>query len=134
MTDIDGRSGLPESAPLGITHLIYALHAWSALVGITTSVFVVTAFLIGWPSIIAVVLNYVKRGATEGTYLESHFTWQIRTFWFALLWVCLAVIPAITIIGLPLAWGMWIGTGLWVIYRIARGWVALVDRRPMPLP
>jgi uncharacterized membrane protein len=76
----------------------------------------------------------VKRGATVGTFLESHFTWQIRTFWFALLWVCLAVIPAITIIGLPIAWGMWIGTGLWVIYRIARGWVALVDRRPMPLP
>lgn len=52
----------------------------------------------------------------------------------ALLLVCLGVIPAITIIGLPIAWGIWIGTGLWVNYRIARGWVALVDRRPMPLP
>ena len=79
MTSIDGRTGLPEGAPAGITHLIYALHAWSVVAGLVTPAFIVTAFLAGWPSIIAVILNYVKRGAAAGTYLESHFRWQIRT-------------------------------------------------------
>jgi uncharacterized membrane protein len=133
MTDIDGKSGLPDSAPLGATHLIYALHAWSAIIGITSAAFVVTAFLAGWPSIIAVIINYVKRGAASGTFLESHFTWQIRTFWYAFLWALIGVIPFVTVLGIPVALGIWVGTGLWVIYRIARGWVALVDRRPMPV-
>jgi uncharacterized membrane protein len=133
MTDIDGKSGLPDSAPLGTTHLIYALHAWSAIIGITSAAFVVTAFLAGWPSIIAVIINYVKRGAASGTFLESHFTWQIRTFWYAFLWALIGVIPFVTVLGIPVALGIWVGTGLWVIYRIARGWVALVDRRPLPV-
>jgi uncharacterized membrane protein len=133
MTDIDGKSGLPDSAPLGATHLIYALHAWSAIIGITSAAFVVTAFLAGWPSIIAVIINYVKRGAASGTFLESHFTWQIRTFWYAFLWALIGVIPFVTVLGIPVALGIWVGTGLWVIYRIARGWVALVDRRPLPV-
>lgn len=134
MESIDGRSGLPESAPVGLTHLIYALHAWSAVVGIVGAAFVVTVFLTGWPSVIAVILNYIKRGDAAGTYLESHFRWQIRTFWFALLWSLAGVIPFVTFIGIPVAWVIWVGTGLWVIYRIARGWLALIDRKAMPMP
>jgi uncharacterized membrane protein len=45
---------------------------------------VLGSFLFGWPSIIAVIINYVKRSEARGTWLESHFDWQIRTFWFAL--------------------------------------------------
>jgi uncharacterized membrane protein len=132
MTDIDGRSGLPESAPLGATHLIYALHAWSAIIGITSAAFIVTAFLAGWPSIIAVILNYVKRGDAAGTFLESHFSWQIRTFWLALMWAAIGLLAFVSLIGIPIAWVIWAGTGLWVLYRIARGWVALFDRRALP--
>ena len=133
MTSIDGRTGLPEDAPAGVTHLIYALHAWSVVAGLVTPAFIVTAFLAGWPSIIAVILNYVKRGAAAGTYLESHFRWQIRTFWFALLWVVIGVVPFITVIGIPLAWGIWGLTGLWVLYRIVRGWSALAGGKGMPV-
>ena len=115
----------------GIVHVMYALHAFSALMGVISSAAVVTAFLTGWPSILAVVLNYVKRGEAAGTYLESHFRWQLRTFWFALLWVFVAVLLAVTIIGIPFAWLLLLGTGLWVLYRIVRGWLALNDNRPI---
>src|SRR6185312_7661199 len=68
------------------THTIYALHALSVLIGISTAVTVVGSFVMGIPSIVAVIMNYARRRATYGTVLESHFRWQIRTFWFALLW------------------------------------------------
>ena len=133
MTEINARTGLPDSAPLMATHLIYALHAWSALTGITSTALIVTAFLAGWPSIIAVIINYVKRSEAAGTYLESHFTWQIRTFWCALLWCVLGGLAFITFIGIPAAIAIWVGTGLWVVYRIIRGWIALTNHQPMPV-
>jgi uncharacterized membrane protein len=95
---------------------------------------VVTAFLTGWPSIIAVIINYVKRSDTRGTWLESHFSWQIRTFWFAVLWVLIAAVLFITVIGIPIAWVLALLLGLWVLYRIIRGWMALASGKPMPLP
>ena len=115
------------------THAIYALHAFSLLTGILGAATVVGAFLTGWPSIIAVILNYVKRGEVPGTWLESHFRWQIRTFWFGLLWISLcAFFVLITLgIGLIVAWVPFFAIGLWFIYRIARGWMALRDGRSM---
>jgi uncharacterized membrane protein len=83
------------------------------------------------PSIIAVVINYLKRGEARGTFLESHFRWQIRTFWFALLWGMLGGFLFVTLIGIPLAFAVFIGAGVWVIYRVVRGWLALRDRKPM---
>ena len=133
MTDIDGRTGLPDTAPLAITHVIYALHAWSALIGLTSAAFIVTAFLAGWPSIIGVILNYVKRGDAAGTFLESHFRWQIRTFWLALLWAAIGLLAFVSLIGIPFAFAIWIATGIWVLYRIARGWIALSNGRSMPV-
>jgi uncharacterized membrane protein len=114
-----------------LTHVIYGLHALSALAGVTSTALVVTAFLFGWPSIIAVILNYVKRGEVRGTWLDSHFSWQIRTFWFALLWLLVATALALTLVGLPITALLMVGTGIWVIYRIVRGWLALLDRRPL---
>ena len=116
------------------THIIYALHAASLLTGILGAATVVGAFLIGWPSIIAVILNYVKRSEVRGTWLESHFLWQIRTFWWGLLWVCLcwAFILITLGIGLVIAWLPLGIIALWFIYRVARGWIALNDRRPVP--
>ena len=92
---------------------------------------VVGSFLFGWPSIIAVIINYVKRSEARGTWLESHFTWQIRTFWYALLWSVVAVLIAFTLIGLPVTVAMFFALGIWAIYRIARGWLRLNDRQPM---
>jgi uncharacterized membrane protein len=119
---------------LTLTHLIYGLHAFSALTGLMSAAFVVTAFLSGWPSLIAVILNYVKRGDARGSWLESHFNWQIRTFWFALLWFVIAGILFITVLGIPAALLFMLGTGIWVLYRIARGWLNLLDGKPMPIP
>lgn len=134
MTDIDHATGqaAPPQGLVTLTHVVYGLHAFSALAGLFGAAFVVTAFLSGWPSIIAVILNYLKRGGTRGTYLESHFRWQIRTFWFALLWVAIAVLLGLTFIGLPLAYVVAVLSGLWVLYRIARGWLRLVSEEGMP--
>jgi len=119
----------PRPSLIRLTHVIYGLHAFSLLTGIVGAATVVGAFLTGWPSIIAVILNYVKRGEARGTWLESHFRWQIRTFWWGLLWVglCLLLVVLTLGIGLLIAWL----PGLWFIYRIASGWLRLVDRRPM---
>src|SRR5262249_60271759 len=109
------------------TQLIYALHALSLLVGIVGVATIIGAFLTGWPSIIAVILNYVKRSEVRGTWLDSHYSWQIRTFWYALLWVVIAAILFITLIGIPFAWAIWLITGIWVLYPIIRACLGLVS-------
>ena len=116
-----------------ITWLVYGLHGVSALGGVLSPALVVTAFLTGWPSIVAVIINYVRRSDVRGTWLDSHFRWQIRTFWFALLWVVVALLLAATLIGIPIALVLAWVTGLWVLYRIVRGALRLMDARPMPL-
>ena len=129
-----GNAPSPREGLVTLTHAIYALHGFSVLTGILSSALVVTAFLSGWPSIIAVILNYVKRSEVRGTWVESHFRWQIRTFWFALAWLLAGAVPFFTLIGIPIAMLIWIATGVWVVYRIVRGWVALVEKKAMPVP
>jgi uncharacterized membrane protein len=129
-------SGQPADASLvSYTHIIYALHSLSVLIGVTSTVTIVGSFIFGLPSIIAVIMNYARQSDARGTYLESHFRWQIRTFWFALLWVIviLAVsLPLMPIIVGFFTWGMgYVLLGIWVIYRILRGWLALRDHRPV---
>jgi uncharacterized membrane protein len=128
-----GRDVEPEPSLVRWTHLIYGLHASSLLTGVVGTATVVGAFLTGWPSLIAVILNYVKRSETRGTWLEAHFRWQIRTFWFGLLWVALCLLFVVLTLGLGLlvAWMPLAVVGLWFIYRIVRGWLALIDRRPV---
>src|SRR5689334_25314710 len=135
MADYDGNTqlALPGNNLVTLTHVVYGLHAFSAITGLTTAAFIVTAFLTGWPSIIAVIINYVKRSDTRGTFLDSHFSWQIRTFWWALLWALIAVLCFITVIGIPVGWALAVGVGIWVLYRIIRGWSALVSNKPMPM-
>jgi uncharacterized membrane protein len=115
------------------TQIIYALHALSLLVGIIGTATVIGAFLLGWPSIIAVIMNYMKRSEVAGTWLESHFRWQIRTFWFGLLWagLCALFVVATFGIGIVVAWLPLGVLAIWFIYRVARGWMALRERRPM---
>ena len=130
--DLTATTQLAESL-VTLTHVIYGLHALSLVTGIIGAATVVGAFLTGWPSIIAVILNYVKRSEARGTWLESHFRWQIRTFWFGLLWValCLVFVVVTLGVGIIIAWLPLGVVGLWFIYRVARGWLQLKDRRPM---
>ena len=115
------------------TQIIYVLHAVSLLTGILGAATIIGAFLIGWPSIIAVIMNYIKRSEARGTWLDSHFRWQIRTFWFGLLWACLCWLFVFLTLGIGLL-VVWIPLGVlavWFIYRIAKGWMALSAHRPM---
>jgi len=123
----------PRRSLIILIHVIYGLHAASLITGIIGAATVVGAFLTGWPSIIAVILNYVKRSEARGTWLASHFRWQIRTFWFGILWValCLLFVVATLGVGLLIAWLPLGVVGLWFIYRVASGWLRLKDRRPM---
>jgi uncharacterized membrane protein len=130
---VDRAVAEPRQNLVTLTHVMYGLHAFSAIMGVLGSAWIVTSFLTGWPSIIAVIINYVKRGEVRGTYLESHFSWQLRTFWYALLWLVVAGLLAITVVGLIIAFPLVIGVGIWVLYRIGRGWLALVEHKAMPL-
>jgi uncharacterized membrane protein len=121
------------------THWIYALHSLSVLSALLTTRVVAWRFVVGLPSIIAVIMNYARRSETRGTWLESHFRWQIRTFWFAWLWIVMILIiamPLVLLAGIGILLGL-LGlgiVGLWVIYRIVRGWLTLRDGHAMPLP
>ena len=135
MTDIDASAltVVPSEKLVTLTHVMYGLHAFSAITGLITAALIVTAFLTGWPSIVAVIMNYVKRGEAAGTILESHFSWQLRTFWFALLWVVIGWLMIVTIIGVVIGVPLLLGVGIWVLYRITRGWINLANRKPMPV-
>jgi len=122
----------PDASLVTLTHVTYALHALGLAIGAFGASTVIGAFVFGWPSIVAVIVNYIKRGDARGTWLESHFRWQIRTFWYALLWVLVAGLVFLTVIGMPVSLLMIFILGLWAIYRIARGWLRLRDRMAMP--
>jgi uncharacterized membrane protein len=119
------------------THIVYALHALGLVIGAFGAASVLGSFLFGWPSIIAVIINYVKRGEVRGTWLESHFTWQIRTFWFALLWAAIVAAVSLPLTLVVIGFGTWVLgmgiLGLWAIYRIVRGWLRLNAHQAMPV-
>jgi len=114
-----------------LTHIIYGLHAVAVVIGVTSAASVAGGFVFGLPSLIAVFLNYLKSGDVRGTWLESHFRWQIRTFWFTALWLVVYGLLIITIIGIPIAWALIAILGLWVGYRVVRGWLALSGVQPV---
>lgn len=131
MTETTHRE--PDPSLVTVSHVTYALHALGLAIGAFGASSVIGAFVFGWPSIIAVIINYTKRGEARGTWLESHFDWQIRTFWFALLWACsIALISAVLLVVLigVATWvvGLFV-LGIWAIYRVAAGWLRLRDRR-----
>ena len=99
---------------IGLTFIVvYALEAVSLLIGLTF--------------IVAVIVNYVKKADVEGTWLASHFRWQMRTFWFSLLWTLLGLLTALIVVG----YFILLANVIWVIYRVVRGWLALNDGKPM---
>jgi uncharacterized membrane protein len=92
--------------------IVYALQALGFFLGIT------------W--IIGVVIDYVKLDDVKGTWLESHFRWQIRTFWWGLLWAIVGTVLLLVLVG----WLVLLAAGIWVIYRIVKGWLALSEGKP----
>jgi uncharacterized membrane protein len=127
MRDTDIKIGNPHLEK--IVFIIYLLHFFSALTGLLTPAFIVTAFLTGWPSIIAVIMSYFWRNDADGTYLESHFSWLIRTFWFTVLWLVVACVFIVTIIGMVIGIPMLLAVGIWVMYRLLKGIFAMNGRR-----
>ena len=119
----------PRSSLVAVVHAVYALHAVSLCIGAWTAATVVGSFLFGWPSIIGVILNYVMRNDARGTWLESHFRWQIRTFWLAVLWSVLIAAISAPLALVLVGFGTWfVGffiLGIWACVRIARGWLRL---------
>ena len=118
------------------THWMYALHALAIVIGVVTSASIVGKFIFGLPSIIAVIMNYLRRNEAQGTWLEPHFRWQLRTFWFAALACIVSLLVfgplVLLLIGIPLLLLAWVVIGIWTTYRIARGWLALKDGRTLP--
>jgi uncharacterized membrane protein len=90
-------------------------------------------FSLGLLSFLPLIVNYVKRPYTQGTLVYSHHTWMIRSFWFYLVWMVVAVVLAVTLIGIPLAWLVGVGAWLWMAYRIIRGFLDLNNNRAMPV-
>ncbi len=127
----------PSNGTLLITHIVYALHLCSIVLGVFTGATVAGAFVFSWPSVIAVILNYVFRSDAQGTYAYSHFRWQIRTFWMAFLWIVLTLIIGglllIVGIGIFIYWIGFFVLGIWVAYRIIYGWVKLNNREPLQI-
>lgn len=123
----------PDPSLVTVSHVTYALHALGLAIGAFGASSVIGAFVFGWPSIIAVIINYVKRGEARGTWLESHFDWQIRTFWFALIWACGIILVSVMLMVVLIGFATWVvglfALGVWAIYRVASGWLRLRDRR-----
>ena len=119
--DVGGLSGLSGRGPTPeelqqlktVTTVVYALQALSFLWGLT--------------AIVGVIINYVKREDARGTVYESHFDWQIRTFWWGLAWAVVGFVLAVVLVGFVVMFVAWI----WMIYRVVKGWLKLIDGKPV---
>ncbi len=96
-----------------ITMVVYGLQAASFALGVTL--------------LVAIIINYVKKEDVDGTWLASHFRWQMRTFWFGLAWMALGLLTLLLVVG----YGILVATGVWFIYRIVKGGLNLLDGKEM---
>ena len=130
-SSVAAASREPLPSVLTVANIVYALHAFAIVVGLVGTATIVGSFVGSVPSIIAVVLNYIKRSDARGTWAESHYRWQIRTFWFSIVWVIFAGVLFVTLIGIPFAFAILGVLAIWLAYRIGKGWLRLRDHRPM---
>ena len=130
-SDEETTSLEPVHSALIAAHVVYGLHALAIVLGITGSATVIGGFVGSVPSIIAVIISYLKRGSARDTWAASHYRWQIRTFWFALLWLIISLLLVATLVGAPVGLVLLTALTLWLIYRIGRGWLRLLDKQPM---
>ncbi len=126
----------PSASLISTTLLIYALYGIAAVFGLVSSGFPLIAPFFGVLGIVAVIIAYVRRSEAAGTWLASHYRWLIRTFWFSLLWAMVGGLILVTLglilIGIPIAFGIWIAATIWVIYRLVRGYVLFKDSKAIP--
>jgi uncharacterized membrane protein len=97
--------------------VLYALYAVYWLTG-------------GISVLIAIIINYVKRPDVIGTPYEAHFQWQMRTFWWCMLGYLIGGLLFFVVIGIPILWAV----GIWMLYRIIKGWLYLYDNKPLVNP
>lgn len=132
---LDVTSTENRSAPLGLvqlTHILYLLHAVGLVVGAWSSaVTMIGAFVFGWTSIVAMIINYVKRDEMKGTFLESHLVWQADTFWRCLIVMLIGFVLYLILVGFLINWLIFGLVGLWAVYRIIKGWLSLNEGKPM---
>jgi uncharacterized membrane protein len=132
------EAAIPPAGGLVLyTHSIYGLHALAVLTGFFSNASVTERCVFGLPSLIAVIMNYARRREAYGSFLQSHFNWQIRTFWLALLGLALTLLVSAPLIflaflGARTAQAGFGVVGVWMIYRVARGWLALRAGQAMP--
>lgn len=132
MATLDQQSNVnPMPSVVTVANIVYALHAFAIVLGIVGTATVVGSFIGSLPSIVAVIMNYVKRADARGTWVESHYRWQIRTFWYALLWFVIGWALILTLVGVVIGGPILIALTVWLVYRIGRGWLRLSDQRPM---
>lgn len=129
-------SSLPApDLPVTAAVITYALFAVAVVSALVSSGLVVFAPLVGLAGIVGVIIAHVKRGEARGSWLESHFSWLIRTFWWSLVWDLLAGLVLVTLglilIGIPIAIAMFALTSIWGIYRVVRGYLAFKDSKPV---
>ena len=121
MTDV--TTAPPAGPSTGTANVLYVLHLLAPF----------TAWLL---AVAAMIVGAVTRDNVRGTWLDSHYSWLSRTFWWGILWVAICgvatVILAVTIIGIPLIWLIWAILFIWYLYRVIRGWILLADRKPAP--
>jgi uncharacterized membrane protein len=121
---------------INYAQLMYGLHAAAVAIGLLTAATVAGEFVFGLPSIIAVIMNYARRERVRGTWLASHFDWQLRTFWWALAWLAAAWLLFGLLTLILIGWWLiklcYLAVGIWVAVRVVRGWLALREDRPMP--
>jgi len=120
------------SAQIQLTHILYLLHAIGLVIGAwSQAATMIGAFVFGWTSIIAIIINYVKRDEVKGTFLASHFQWQADTFWRCLIVMLIGVVLYFVLVGFLINWLLFGFVGLWAVYRITKGWLALQAGRPI---
>ncbi len=118
MAEIEHDSGRP--APTRTAHILYILHA-------------LAPFTLWTLSLLAVIIGAFNRDAVRGTWVDSHYSWLLRTFVWGILWlVVTTVIFTITLIGIFLLWAPWGILTIWYLYRVIRGWLRLNDGKPAP--
>jgi uncharacterized membrane protein len=133
MADLPVQSaGAAGSPPVNAATLVYILFAIAVVGTLASSGLVAFAPLVCLAGIAGVIVAYVKRGDAQGTWVASHLTWLIRTFWWSLLWDVIAVLLFVTLIGIPIAIAILVATSIWGIYRLVRGFLSFKDSEPIP--
>ena len=128
-----GSTGNP---PVNAATIVYVLFAIAVVGTLLSHGLIVFAPLVGLAGIAGVIVAYVKRSDAQGTWVASHFTWLIRTFWWSLLWDIIGALILVTLglilIGIPIAIAIFVGTSIWGIYRLIRGFLLFKDSKPVP--